>query len=424
MTTKTIILGAGIAGLGAAHTCKKRGEAPVVLEKDDTFGGLCGCFSVEGFTFDRFVHFSFAKEKEVVEIFNASAGEVISHVPNPYNIYNRKWIKHPAQNNLYPLDESEKKLIIDDFLARPKDVDMARIGNYEQWLRVQFGDYFAEHFPMVYTRKYWMCEAKDLETMWVGQRVYQPSVEEVIRGSKTADTPVAYYAKEMRYPRRGGGYKQFFKSLAENTDIRYGQKVVSIDPRKREVVTEDGNIYPYDKLYSSIPLPEYSHLLRDIPEDVAVAMGRLRCTSGYHISVALKTKNIPPYLWWYIYDEDILAARVYSPSLKSPANVPDGCSSLQMEVYCEPGAYTEQQLIDGTVGRIVALGIIKREDILFTRVGFEKYANVIFDHNIYEARDTVRGYLRSQGITPIGRFGEWDYLWSNQSLLSGMNLGG
>ncbi len=205
MTTKTIILGAGIAGLGAAHTCKKRGEAPVVLEKDDTFGGLCGCFSVEGFTFDRFVHFSFAKEKEVVEIFNASAGEVISHVPNPYNIYNRKWIKHPAQNNLYPLDESEKKLIIDDFLARPKDVDMARIGNYEQWLRVQFGDYFAEHFPMVYTRKYWMCEAKDLETMWVGQRVYQPSVEEVIRGSKTADTPVAYYAKEMRYPRRGGG---------------------------------------------------------------------------------------------------------------------------------------------------------------------------------------------------------------------------
>ena len=204
MTTKTLILGAGIAGLGAAHACKKRGVDPVVLEKDDTFGGLCGCFTVDGFTFDRFVHLSFAKEKEVLEIFNGSAGEVVTHIPNPYNIYRRRWIKHPAQNNLYPLEEDEKKRIVDDFLARPKDVDMAQIDNYEQWLRVQFGNCFAERFPMVYTRKYWMCEAKELETRWVGQRVYQPSVEEVIQGSRTDDTPVTYYAKEMRYPIRGG----------------------------------------------------------------------------------------------------------------------------------------------------------------------------------------------------------------------------
>lgn len=162
---RTIILGAGIAGLGAAHACKIWGGSPVVLEKDETFGGLCGCFTIEGFTFDRFVHFSFAKEEEVLDIFNSSAGEVIPHIPNPYNIYHRKWIKHPAQNNLFPLEEQEKKLIIADFLARPTNVDMSQITNYEQWLRAQFGDYFAEHFPMVYTRKYWMCE----------QRIWRPN---------------------------------------------------------------------------------------------------------------------------------------------------------------------------------------------------------------------------------------------------------
>ena len=221
--------------------------------------------------------------------------------------------------------------------------------------------------------------------------------------------------------RLGGGYKSFFKSLADGTDIRYRQKVVSIDTRKRKVTTEDGNVYAYDELYSSIPLPEYSHLLTDIPAEVGEAMGKLRCTMGYHVSVALKTENIPPYLWWYIYDEDILASRVHSPSLKSPCNAPEGCSSLQMEVYCAEGTYTDQQILDGTVGKLVALGIINEDDILFTHVGFERYANVIFDHNIYEARDTVRGYLLSQGINPIGRFGEWGYLWSNQSLLSGMN---
>lgn len=418
---RTIILGAGIAGLGAAHACKILGGSPVVLEKDETFGGLCGCFTIEGFTFDRFVHFSFAKEEKVLDFFNSSAGEVITHIPNPYNIYHRKWIKHPAQNNLFPLEEQEKKLIIADFLARPTNVDMSQITNYEQWLRAQFGDYFAEHFPMVYTRKYWMCEAKELETKWVGQRVYQPSVEEVIQGSKTADTPVTYYAKEMRYPKTGG-YKHFFSSLADGTDIRYNQKVIAIDTTQKEVKTEDGNVYQYDKLYSSIPLPEYSHLLHGIPEDVKIAISKLKCTSGYHVSIALKTKNIPSYLWWYIYDEDILAARVYSPSLKSPMNAPEGCSSLQMEVYCKEGEYTEKQLLDGTIGKLVELGIIKQEDVLFTHVGFEKYANVIFDQNIYESREIVRSYLKSIGIEPFGRFGEWGYLWSDQALLSGLRI--
>ena len=366
------------------------------------------------------MHFSFAKEEKVLDFFNSSAGEVITHIPNPYNIYHRKWIKHPAQNNLFPLEKQEKKLIIADFLARPTNVDMSQITNYEQWLRAQFGDYFAEHFPMVYTRKYWMCEAKDLETKWVGQRVYQPSVEEVIQGSRTADTPVTYYAKEMRYPKTGG-YKHFFSSLAVGTDIRYNQKVVTIDTTRKEVKTEDGNMYLYDRLYSSIPLPEYRHLLNDIPGDVEKAMSKLKCTSGYHVSIALKTKNIPPYLWWYIYDEDILAARVYSPSLKSPMNAPEGCSSLQMEVYCKEGEHTEKQLLNGTVGKLVELGIIKQEDVLFTHVGFEKYANVIFDQNIYDSREIVRSYLKSVGIEPFGRFGEWGYLWSNQSLLSGMN---
>ena len=123
-----------------------------------------------------------------------------------------------------------------------------------------------------------------------------------------------------------------------------------------------------------------------------------------------------------MYDEDILTARVHSPSMKSPDNAPEGCSSLQMEVYCQKEEYTEKQLIDGTIGRLCELGIIHKEDILFTHIVFEKYANVIFTKPIYEERKAVRDYLSAAGIETIGRFGEWDYLWSDQSLLSGLNI--
>lgn len=421
MNNNTIILGAGISGLGAAYSLRQKGETPLVLEKDETYGGLCGCFTIDGFTFDRFVHLSFAKDERVLNIFNTSAKRIITHIPNPYNIYNRKWIKHPAQNNLYPLSAEEKSLIINDFLSRPNNVEADKIHNYEQWLRIQFGNYFAEHFPMKYTKKYWMSEAKELETRWVGQRIYQPSVEEVIKGSQTADTPVTYYAKEMRYP-ASGGYRQFFSLLVEGTDIRYGKEVTNIDTTKKTVKTSDNTTYHFTRLISTLPLNLYPSLMPGMPEDIKTAARMLKATSGYHVSIALKTKDIPPYLWWYIYDEDILAARVYSPSLKSPNNAPEGCSSLQMEVYCAENAFTEQELKERTVGKLIEIGIIKEEDILFTHIGFEAYANVIFDKNIYVCREKVRKYLISQGIEPIGRFGEWGYLWSDQSLLSGLNV--
>jgi len=421
MDTNNLILGAGLAGLGASHALKLKGEPSLVLERRDAFGGLAGNFEIDGFRFDRFVHFSFTKDNRVNDIFLRN--EFISHIPNPSNIYKRKWIKHPAQNNLYPLAEDEKATIIEDFKYR-KDTsepcDLANL-NYEDWLRCQFGNYFAEHFPMVYTRKYWMKEARELRTEWVGNRLYRPSIEEVVAGSKQEDGRVTYYAKEMRYPAKGG-FSAFFKSLADEANIKYDTEIIKIDAAHKTVYDSTGKQYKCSRLISSLPLPEVVHMLPDVPENVRDAAGRLECTSGYHISVALKTKDIPPYLWWYIYDEDILAARVYSPSLKSPDNAPDGCSSLQIEVYCREGEYSGQQLLDGTVGKLIKANIIKGDDILFTHIGFEKYANVIFTGPIYESRKIVRDYLSAIGIETIGRFGEWDYLWSDQSLLSGMNL--
>ena len=417
---KILILGAGISGLGAAYSCKQRGVRTIILEKNNTYGGLCGNFTIRGYRFDHFVHFSFTKEKEVIDIFNESTEQIITHISNPYNVYKGRWIKHPAQNNLYPLPEEEKQLVINDFMHRP-ETDMSKIKTYEDWLRLQYGNYFAEHFPMVYTIKYWMVDAKNLETKWVGNRLYQPSVEEVIQGSKTAETPVTYYAKEMRYPKKGG-FKAFFSKLAEDQDIRYNQDVISIDTKKCQVKTKNGDVYNYEQLISSLPLPEVIKMLDNVPDEVISAANNLKATSGYQISIGLTTKNIPPYLWWYIYDEDIVPARVYSPSLKSPDNAPNGCSSLQMELYCEKGKYTKNEIYNGSVAKLIELGIIKNEDIKFVDIRFEEYANVIFYSNIYESRKIVRDYLSLIGIQTIGRFGEWDYLWSNQSLLSGMNV--
>lgn len=420
----TIIIGAGISGLGASYTLRNKGLSPIILEKDETYGGLAGNFTIsKGFRFDRFVHFSFTNDETVNDIFAKSTnGEIFHHKPNPFNLYNGKWIKHPAQNNLYPLPKDEKDLMIQDFKQRPSKIDTTKILNYEEWLRAQYGDSFAEHFPMVYTRKYWMSEAKDLETRWIGNRLYQPSIEEVIEGANKKETPVTYYAKEMRYPVKGG-FKKYLSELVRNADIRYNSEVSEIDIENKSLITETGEKYNYNRLISSMPLPSLiSKLNGNVPSEVSEAASKLKCTSGYQISIALNNNNIPPFLWWYIYDPEILPARVFSPSLKSPDNVPEGCSSLQLEVYCHKNDYTENNLVSKSINPLIELGIIREDDIITVDVRFEPWANVIFDHNIYKARKTVIDFIRSLGIEPIGRFGLWDYLWSDQALKTGLRI--
>jgi hypothetical protein len=48
-----------------------------------------------------------------------------------------------------------------------------------------------------------------------------------------------------------------------------------------------------------------------------------------------------------------------------------------------------------------------------------RYANVVFDFDRVPNRDILHSYLRDRGIHWCGRYGEWAYLWTDQSILSG-----
>ena len=49
------------------------------------------------------------------------------------------------------------------------------------------------------------------------------------------------------------------------------------------------------------------------------------------------------------------------------------------------------------------------------------YANVIFDLERAGALKIVHGYLDEIGIAYCGRYGDWAYIWTDQSFISGEN---
>jgi protoporphyrinogen oxidase len=288
---------------------------------------------------------------------------------------------------------------------------------------VQYGHYFAENFPFRYTRKYWGLEPKDLETKWVGSRMHSPDLEQVLKGAFSEQKENFYYTKYMRYPQKGG-FRSILDTCREGLDIRFNKEVVKIDTKAKKITFQDGASASYKRLISSVPLPEMARLVEGMPENIQKAAASLHNTCGYMVSLGFKRPDVAKHLWFYIYDEDIPPARVYSPNLKSPDNVPAGCSSLQAEIFfdCHSPIPPAEEVLEKTIDKLVSMGLFEKEEIVVKDIRFEKYANITFDHDIYKNRQVVLDYLAQVGIESIGRFGRWEYFWTHQAFENGKEV--
>ena len=407
------ILGAGVAGLGAAYKANELGQRAIVFEARSTAGGLLDNFTIDGFRFDYGVHLSFATEELVRSIFDRTPYH--THPSDPFCFENDRWLKHPVQNNLFRLPAEERVTLIKSFLDRPTEIGGE---DYECWLRHQYGDAISERYPIRYTKKYWDTPAHKLSTSWIGNRMRRAKIDEILFGALSEETLNHYYTKEMRYP-KVGGYKGFIQPLIDATDIRYGNRCIKIYPARKELLFDNGLVIHYDQLVSTLPLPELASIA-DVPEEVAHSADKLKATSLDLISVGFK-RPLVNNLWFYIYDEDILASRAHSPSVKSPENAPKNCSSLQFEFYSRgvDSKFDPEEIKRNTIMGLQKMGIAEAEDIVVLDHRRIKYGNVIFDRGMEEHRKHVLDWCEESSIATCGRFGRWDYFWSNQSFLSG-----
>lgn len=276
------IIGFGIAGVGAFYA----NQELEVFEKSPSAGGLCGNFVINGFRFDKAVHLSFTKENAVRELFDST--EHYSYQPMPFSWYHNKWLKHPAQNNLYPLSVEEKIKAVKGFIERKIDF---QADNFEDWTIGNYGEFLYQNLFRPYNEKYWCTNLKELGIQWVGNRFYIPTIEEVLYGSYTDETPVTYYAKEMRYPKQGG-YLAFIKPIINKAEelkkIHYNEMLNSISISNKTVRFSSGRILPFDRLFSSVPLPEVIKYINDVPEHMIEKAGQLEYTSIVLVSMGLK----------------------------------------------------------------------------------------------------------------------------------------
>lgn len=423
--TSITILGTGMAGFGAAHAANEAGLRPVMYDMHDHIGGHTASYKFPGgWTFDEGPHVSFTEDARIRELLAANVKGKYEEFPTKVNNYWKgHWIKHPAQINLHGLPTELVTRILLEFVEAEKRTEPPLINNYEDWLRASFGNTFAETFPMEYTIKYHTTTAANMNTQWIGPRLYRPKLAEVFRGALQAVSDDVHYISGFRYP-TSGGFAAYLEPLREIADINLRHKVTSIDPKERLLQFGNGTTASYDGLISSIPLPELMRMIVGAPKDILDAAARLACSEVVIVSLGIDRPDLVDAHWSYFYDRDIFFTRLSTPHLQSGENVPPGCGSLQAECYYSqkyrPLDRRPEDCIEPVIADLKRCGVLRETDrIMFRHAMHIPYANVIFDLESSSSVEAVHGFLDDIGIAYCGRYGDWAYIWTDQSFISG-----
>ena len=420
---KLTILGAGLAGLSCAYHFPKKS---LIYEAKSFLGGTASSMDWEGFTYDYGPHVSFTKDEYIKNLFdNAVDGEFLTNNVLNANYFKGQWVRHPAISNLvdFPLEINRDALI--SFLET-RNFEENNPSDYRDWCELGQGRFFAENFTHPYTRKFWTVEPEELIYEWAGERVARPSLKRVVDGALGLQQDSGYYYTEFRYPKIGGysAYCNFWKNSQDRIDLQFDHKVTQIDLKNRVLsFTDKPNARFDDVLISSLPLPEFVALVPDAPEEVRLAANQLRCTSIALINIALDEPARVPYHWFYIYDEKVLAPRVTVYSNLSEFNAPEGCTSLQAEVpFSNSRPLPTENVVRQVVEELASCGILDSTKVLNAWQVNLKYGYVLYDPNREQSVATIHTWMRKNEIEPVGRFGLWQYLWSDQAVKSGKTL--
>jgi protoporphyrinogen oxidase len=413
-----------MAGFGAAYRLHQAGITPVMYDKNSYHGGHTTSFHYDtNFVFDVGPHISFTKDTRIQDLFADSVDQQYETAKIRLNNYWRGyWPLHPVQLHLNGLPADVIVKVIADFVEERQRPER-QVNNYADWLLSSFGRTFAELFPMQYARKYHLTSANNMSTDWLGPRIHRPSLEEVLLGAISPSPPQIHYITNFRYPTRGG-FVSYLKKFVPLGDLKLNHDLVSIEPRARLLTFSNGIKAHYDRLISSIPLPDLIGMIRGTPTDVLDASRRLACSTCVLVNIGVNRDDLSEAHMTYFYDEDICFTRVSFPSMFSANNAPPGTGSIQAEVYFsskyKPFTGSADDWIQPVIRDLRRCGILREDDaILCSKAMLVPYANIIFDLDRAAALETVHGYLDDLDIAYCGRYGDWGYMWTDESFKSG-----
>jgi protoporphyrinogen oxidase len=427
-----LVLGGGLAGLSCGWQLLQRGLSFSVHERSKRPGGTAGSTVEDGYVFDRTGHWLHLRDDAVRAWVNDLFDGQLIEIERRSRIRSHGVFTHyPFQANTYGLPSAVIQECVTGFVEALRKRDRGEDrppANLHEALLQWFGEGIARHFMLPYNEKLWGVPATEITAAWCSRFVPRPSLDAVVAGAVGAPAEGLGYNPRFVYPNTGG-----IGGLAERLAAQLGESLnvdhaaVEVRWQERQVRFQDGEVRPYDRLVSSIPLPDLIRLMAPSPPSAVVAAAaRLRATSVAYVDLGVRGPVNEGHHWVYFPAPEVPFYRVGSYSNVAPHLAPEGHGSLYVETSVPPGGSLPDwsTLMPRIRAGLVEHGLIESEQaIVLERPRLIKCAYVLFDHAYAESRGEALSWLDEVAIEPIGRYGRWTYSSMEDALLDGLEAG-
>jgi len=436
-----VIIGAGPAGLTAALELSKHKVPAVVLEADNTVGGLARTVNYKGYLFDIGGHRFFTKWDEVNGIWQEVLGDKFLERPRLSRIfYRKKFFYYPlqARNALSGLGLIESLRIIASYV-RSRLLPSQKEENLEQWVSNRFGKRLYEIFFKTYTEKVWGVPCTEIRSEWAAQRISGLSLTTAVRNAlfKNNNHQVKTLIDRFHYPERGPG--QMWELLTERlretgTPVRLDRPVIRLvheGGKMTHLVTggpHGEEIFPGTHFISSMPIRDLVNALDPpAPEETRLAANSLRYRDFLIVSLIINRKDVTPDNWIYVHDPGVRVGRLQNFKNWSPAMVPDPSKTcLGMEYFVFEGdeiwSSPDERLIEMAKNELVQLALVRPEEIEDGTVVRMPKAYPVYDTGWADQVAKVRRYLEQNlsNLQLVGRNGMHKYNNQDHSMMTAL----
>lgn len=420
---EVVVIGAGMSGLSAAVTLSDSSSDFVVLEKNDTVGGLVTTTSFENFRFDHGPHVIVAIPDELKETFSRMGVQLIWKSCNS-SIYLSDFGIHaaaPIQRNLSRLPLTKRvECLVAALSARIGTFKHAR--TYRETAVQRLGSCIVDLFVAPYDAKRLRHRLTELHPSYA-ERLTPVSLVSVLCSVLGLPDDHPGLDSTFLYPAIGGiaELPEALDQLIPAGTISLNTQVTEIDIRARRMSTQTGKQLEFRSIISTIPLPELISLIRDVPNDVSDAAKSLTSVGTLICNLVFASRLNGPSGIIRVPDPEFVFYRISFPKSYAGDLVSENFDVVVAEI-----SYSTAIPIDVKALPSIVLGDLRKMGVVGSTQNpcCEYVMDVPRNHLISKpdtpaAVDKVRQWLWANGIMSCGKYGMWQEMLMTQAMLSG-----
>ncbi len=441
---RTVIVGAGPAGLTAAWELTRNGRPAIVIEQDPIHvGGIARTVSYKGFRFDIGGHRFFSKNAEIEKLWSEILGDRMIERDRLSRIYYRgRFFKYPLEtlNVLENLGVAESVACMVSYTAA-KVTPKRDIRSFEEWVVNAFGRRLYEIFFRSYTEKVWGIPCSEISADWAAQRTKDLSVGALVKRAltfrkKTGGPVIKTLIDRFRYPAHGPGemWETLTKRIEEHgAEVRMGESVVSIKRGAAGVISvgTTGANGPHSlaggTFISTMPIRLVCALDPAAPAEVVAAANSLKYRDFITVALIIDQAEMFPDNWIYIHEPGVKVGRIQNFKNWSPEMVPDQrYTVLGLEYFCFDSdsmwSTSDAELVAMGARELAQLGLGDAAKVVDGTVVRQRAAYPVYDGHYRDAVEVVRAFMERElpNLQLAGRNGMHKYNNQDHAMMTGL----